>query len=230
MIRDNTAEFLASLERHRRQIPFAVALALTRTAAETRDRLTVEILRVFDRPTRATQQAIYIQRATKTKPVAQVGVKNLVGRGNAAADWLRAQVLGGQRRTKRAGRAIRFSARHLKGDFVPGPGVKLDRYGNVSRAVLRRILSDLRDGPTTTKSGRARRDFYFVPEQGSHLAQRAEGVWLRKGRKVSPALLFVRETRYRRRFDFYGKGRQHAARAWPMELRKALAEAFRTAR
>ncbi len=177
---DNADEFLASLGRHARKVPFATVVALTRTAKETRDRLTGRIRVVFDRPRSMTVRGLYMKSATKAVPRAEVGVKSRVGRGNAPAQWLAAEILGGPRRPKRSARAIesRASAR-FAGQWVPASGMKLDRYGNVSQATIKRILADIgaisrapaNDASAISSRPRARRS--LTPRRGYGFARGA---------------------------------------------------------
>lgn len=101
----------------KKQLPFAAALALTRTAQDTRDAITVNLPKTFDRPTPFTRQGIGITTATKETLTATIFVKDV------QAEYLRLEELGGTRKPK--GQAL----------VLPG-GIKLNQYGNIPNKAL----------------------------------------------------------------------------------------------
>jgi hypothetical protein len=119
----NLAPWRASLTRHRRQIPFAMATALTETARDVERNQMERLPRVFDRPTPFTaKRGMFVSRATKRRLVAVVGFKRV------QAGYLRVQEEGGTRTPK--GRAL----------LVPA-GARLNKYGNLPRNTVRRLLA-----------------------------------------------------------------------------------------
>jgi hypothetical protein len=240
-VTSNVPAFLQGMDRRNRQIPFAMAVALSRTAKACQEREEAEIAKVFDRPIARTQRGIYTVPANRTDLVATVGVKDSFVGGIPVDRYLEAEVKGGIRRDKRSEKAIKARFTHLAGEWVPGPGVRLNVNGNVSGATIVRILADLQvqvgAGYAATRTARSLKrnkaygvERYFVPPPGSALDKRARGVWVRRGRKVIPALIFVRSIDYRRRFDFFGVGKRTAEATYPIELERALVQAFATAR
>lgn len=59
----------------REQVPFATALALSRTASEVKAAHRQMLPTIFDRPTRFTLNALMASPATKARPVASVWFK-----------------------------------------------------------------------------------------------------------------------------------------------------------
>jgi hypothetical protein len=233
-LENNIASFQKEIEAYQRELGFAKVVALTRTAFATAyEFLPEEAVRVFDRPTRWTLKGFYARPATKSQETFEVGIKD--GGAMPAAKFLRAEVFGGSRRQKRSERALTLSG--LMGDagfWVPGPGVRLDAYGNIPGGTMRRILSDLkadrgagydanRSTRSTKRNKRYAQERYFVPKAGSKLHP---GVWVRRGAKIAPALLFVNAVSYDPRFDLFGKGRQFAAQRFRTELARAVAEGW----
>jgi hypothetical protein len=243
---DNAAEFLAALNVAQERVGFAQTVALTRTARATAGSATggfvgtgflqQEAERVFDRPTRYTLGGFYWRPTTPDRHTFQIGIKSQGDKGIPAAKFLQAEVEGGARRQKKSEAALTRAG--FLGDgrryWVPGPGIKLDAYGNVPGSTIRKILSDLqadreagylanRTARSSSRNKRYRNQRYFVPKPGSKLAP---GVWLRQGGKIIPALLFVTRVEYHKRFDFYGRGMRFALERFPIEMEKALAEGW----
>lgn len=105
-----------------KQIPFAVALGLTRTAQNVQKELTAELPRRLDRPTPFTMRAFKIKIATKRYQSALVFTRP------AQEEYLKPQVYGGTRRPKRTAIVVPFSTR-------------LNKYGNLTRNKVKTLLA-----------------------------------------------------------------------------------------
>lgn len=126
----------------RRQLPFATARALTRTALEVRDAEKREMGRVFDRPTRWTMNSLYVKPATKQSLSARVWLKDSAHKGTPADKYLAPEITGGSRAVKRFERAFQAAGIMPKGTVaVPGPGARLDASGNVARGQIVQLLA-----------------------------------------------------------------------------------------
>lgn len=233
----NIDAFLKAFNDAEKAVGFAKTVALTRTARATSAFLGQEIDRVFDRPVPFTRNAVTWLWAEKgVRDAVNVFVRFFAGKGVPASKYLRAEILGGARRQKRSEIALRPKMGN-RGYWVPGPGVTLDAYGNVPGGTIRRIISDLqlagetgylanRTARSAKRNKRYAEERYFVPPPGSKLAP---GVWVRRGGnrgRIEPALLFVAETNYEVRFDFFGKGQGFAAQRFPAELEQAIREGW----
>jgi hypothetical protein len=229
------------------QMPFAAALALTRTAQEIQRQQIREMVDVFDRPTPYTLSSTFVRPATKTRLQAFVGLKDFAAKAIPAAKFLAPAIGGGSRRLKRFEIALR-RAGQLPEDFrvVPGSGAKLDPYGNIQPSQIVQILSYFRAFPeagyranmtaarrqkmargTKTKRGMA----YFVGRPGG---RGPLGVWERvqfaRGTAVRPVLIFVRHAHYQAIYDFEFVATSTAQREFPRAFEAALADALRGAR
>lgn len=237
-VRDNIAAVERDLtELQAKELPFVTALALTRTAQAVQRDIVAEMGRVFDRPVPFTLKGTYVKPARKTDLDAAVYFRTFAGKGVPAGKYLQAQIFGGARAQKGSERALaRAGFLGNKGFFVPGPGVKLDRYGNVPGGTIKAILSDVRAGnaeqtmraATKRRSQRRRREQYFIPRAES--GKRASGIWVRRGRSIEIALIFVAAANYRVRFPFHEVAAASAARHWPAEFDAAWAQALATSR
>lgn len=128
-----------------KQVRFATAVALTRTAKLVAEAEVQEMRDVFDRPTPFTLRSIFVTGARPDAPTATVGIKNDSGGQRPAVSWLRWQVQGGLR-TQTAYERLLVGAGAMRSDdrAVPGKGAKLDAFGNISRGQRIQILSQLR--------------------------------------------------------------------------------------
>ena len=104
------------------QVPFAVALGLTRIAQRAQNDAERGIVQRIDRPTPFTQRAVAIKTATKRRPEAVVFIKDRQGK------YLKILETGGVEKPKR--RAL----------VVP-VGVRLNQYGNMTKGRVKKLLA-----------------------------------------------------------------------------------------
>lgn len=251
-------ERLQTLNRfEREQLPFAAALALTRTAQVVAEDLRAEMLAVFDRPTPATLNSLYIQPATKQKMEALVFIKDgrnttasgggvageagRWGKGRAAIKWLTPEVFGGPRDDKGVEALLRRRGVLSQGQYVvPGEKMQLDQYGNIPRGRLNQILSgaglftEVGSNANATDSKRSRAkghgSRYFV----MHDANRqpfAVAERTGKGRSgLRIVLAFTKRPSYSKALDWFVVAERSAEDALPIEFEKAMAQALATRR
>ena len=105
-----------------RQLPFAMSVALTETARDIETNVNKRIARAFDRPTPFTQRAVFVKPASKTRPIALVGIKD------KQAEYLEIQETGGTRLPRRRALVLPVQA-------------KVNQYGNLPRAAVSRALA-----------------------------------------------------------------------------------------
>jgi len=227
----------------RRQMPYAMALALNETARGGRAAVQKEMDRVFDRPTPYAKRGVVYDKATRDAPVAAVVLTGDRTRGGLPATaFLGPQVEGGRRTLKAFERQLQDRGLLPSGRVVvPAARTKLDRYGNVPQSFLNRMMADLQINYRGAGAERARTDRslkrnrnyrsarFFVPATASHLAP---GVYQRVpgSREVFPVLLFVEARAYAVRLRFHDVVREHAARHFARNFTEAFAKAMRTAR
>jgi hypothetical protein len=243
------------LGEQQRQMPFAVALALTRTAQDVRKAEQVEMRSVFDRPTPFTLNALFVKPATKATLTAEVWVKD----SERPNHYLLPQIGGGDRPLKRFEQLLVQRGLMRAGErAVPGGGATRDSYGNVSRGQIVKILSQLQafnlagstanaSGAKRSKGKRAREAYFVSTGAGTHPFGRRSwrngrmqqtlprGVWVRRphgvlGSTVAPVLLFVSKATYRKRFRFDEVALSTIARVLPGHVDAAVARALATAR
>jgi hypothetical protein len=176
-----------------REITRAIADGLTDGAREVEHAVQHEIRDSVDRPRPFTERATYLVAAKPSRLTAEVGLKRI------QAGYLRPLILGGSRGQKRS--EERLGGRY----YVPGPGVPVDRYGNVSRGTLTAILRAARKG------GKYRGGSIVVGVPPG--TDREAGVWLKTKRDFRPLLLIVDSApSYQPTVDFYGVADRTARR------------------
>ena len=224
-----------------RRFQSVVATALTRTAGEIGREWTQQLTSRFDRPTRATVRAVVVKPASNTSAsmFAEVKVRDQLagGAGKPPVDWLDTHEVGGRRRTKKFEEALQAQGAMPMGwHATPGPGAKLDMYGNVSRGQIVQVLAQLgakyspgyarvisasaaKRAARATKLGRAY--IALLPGNKSGITP---GVYERRGRQLVAVFFFVRSTSYRKRLNLMDSARQDVGVIVTRNFARAIAE------
>jgi hypothetical protein len=236
---------------HGKQVPFATALALTRTAQAIKVDEEKEVVDVFDRPTPYTRKSFFVIPATKVTLRAEVEIKNDATEAVPPSAFLRPQIFGGNRSLKRFELALRNAGVLPNGYLtVPGSAARLDAFGNMSKGQIVQILSYFKtnglagfnfnatDASLKRRSNReakrvgARGVQYFVGAPGD--GKLPLGIWQRfsfsRGTAIKPVLLFIKFATFQKRFDFYYVGELGVEKYFHVEYAKAWEIATRSAR
>lgn len=233
-----------------KQLKFAAAVALTRTAQKVAVAESRKIGYVFDRPKPETQRAVGIEKATKSNLTAVVKIKGRQDGGAPADEYLLHQIkdaiarpgaASGQRFMKRSELMLQAAGILPAGmQTAPGPDSKLDSYGNMQRGQIAQILSYFKTyGLTPLNSSRMNmgekrrnqidaRGGYFVVQ--SKIGKWFPGIYKRAGKKIQFLLTFIKAPAYKARLDFFGIGQQVVSEVVVDEFNNAYDEAIRTAR
>lgn len=218
----------------------APVLAVTRTVALTRRAMRDEMPNIFDRPTPYTVNSV-LYKAEKESPRAVLFIQDEGGKGVAPARYLRAEIEGGPRGDKRSERAL-ISRGIMAPDqqMVPSTSARLDRYGNLPKGMMVRVLSRIgafhemgfaanAGAETKQRLARQRRahrstgtDFFV----GANRDGRAGAVYQIVGsHHIRPVLVFTdRRATYKRRFNFIGLAGKSFGEIWPAQMRRAYYE------
>lgn len=210
------SDFEVGLNRlEHKQMPFASSVALNRTVMDVKQNTTRRLSKDIDRPTPFTQRGIFTRPSTKTRLVAEVGFKDI------QAGYLQYLSEGGTRRPN--GRAI----------VVP-VGMRLNKYGNMTRTAVRRALADPRvfSGKVKGVSGIWKRPRKGTQRKSSAKARPRGGRYGTLGNIKTLTLLatYHSTARYKKRMDFQGGAVKTAEARLPHHLRTALAKAMQTVR
>lgn len=127
-----------------RRMKAVVATALTRTAKGLAGQWQKQIDTKIDQPVARTRSAVRVEAANAGKLSAKVAVKDKASSGMAQVDYLRQHEYGGGRLVKKFERALINSGAMPSGYMtVPGNGASRDGSGNVSRAIIIAVISQL---------------------------------------------------------------------------------------
>lgn len=199
-------------EVEKKHLPFVTAITLTKTAQEIREESNQMIDKVFDRPTRYTQNSTWYKPANyKDQTIAAaVWIKDETTKGTPAAEYLLPHIWGKSRVAKRSEKAMRARGLLKANQFImPSKYAKLDRFGNIPRSQIIKMMSNigghrdrLQDSTNSKKSKRNRakiKYFLFENADGS-----ASGIWQRIGDGLKPFILFTdKAPNYKKRFPFF---------------------------
>lgn len=220
-ISTNLADTARWVDDRGKQVRYAAAVALTRTAKRLTTLMEDEVRAAFDKPTNFTIRAFGYKPANKVNLASVLFIKDRQG------EYLRPNIVGGGRQRKRFEQRLADDT-GAGGYWVPGTGVRLTAAGNLTLSQIKDIAGSLR------KSGRYGEVFVGVPRGHSGAPF---GIWARPkttGRRVrgaiKPLLVKIAAPSYAPRFDFYGIAAKHAQRIFPEEFERAYAEALRTVR
>lgn len=242
---------LAQLQAALRKIPQeakpALAKAMNTTVKQAEVEVYGEMRRVFDRPTAWALGALKIETATAGRLEAVVRVKGKGDTGNAVPpeSFLRAQIEGGNRRFKRFEVAL-FKVGAMPAGYVavPGPGARMDAFGNMSAGHITELLayfrafpesgyrgntSDARRGKKAKGTKRKRGSIYFSIARGDTRLRPGiyESVSFGElGSGIRPVMFFRSKATYQRRLDFVGVGRRTIEQQLPLQYQAEMGRAF----
>ena len=223
-ITSNARDVQAWVKGVNNKMPAVAQRAINNTAFDVRTDLIAEIERVFDRPTRATLNAVRVKRATRRDLKAEIYIHDYFGKGVPPVKYLRAVIEGGQRKHKRFERWLIHAGVMGRNEYaVPGEGIKLNKFGNITAGQYAKIVADLgyvKPGGQQATSKVGRKRYFYDPNK------RPRAIWKRvdrKGQKIVPAVVFVKSAQYKKMFRFYELANRLANEKLPRQYRRALA-------
>ena len=242
----DTRKVEAMLRQAQKQVPFALARALTMVAQSAAADVRTEMKAVFHNPIAYTLKGFYAKPARTSDLTAWVGARENAAKGTPTAAYISPQVFGGSRLLKPMER--RIASQVGSSQYVmPGRGAQMDSNGNWSRGQIGQMLSRLNaegDGgksisATMTKRLRrakltvatnGHRSNYFVVHSKGNSAP--IGIWrlVSKG-VVEPVAIFALDApRYSKRLDLQGVVGTSVAAHWSEAVTAAVEKALATAK
>ena len=219
----NIAPAMRLLDRTGKQVRYASAVALTRTAKRLEKLAEEEVGRVFHKPTRFVQRGFYTRPANVSNLEAVIGIKD------RQAKVLLPHIIGGGRDRKPFEEKLASDSSKAAGYWVPGEGIRLNASGNMTKGQIVQIAAGLK------RTGKYADVFVGVPlgHPGAPY-----GIWGRKtkgrGKKavsgIVPLLIRISAPTYRKRFDFEGIAKKNAPRIFKEEFDRAFRQAMAGAR
>ena len=224
----------------RKQIPFAVSVALNDTAHNARTAVYVTMRRVFSNPTTYTVPknilkkksrtgSLYLRPSNKKDWTAEVGIKDF-GKG-AALHYLSPHIRGGGRKPKLSEAAMRRSGVIGGNRYITPADVSKNKHGNVTKGTMTKILSGVKSLPGAAKgSVNRQKNKHFIMRLGGRGSE--TGIWERTSKTKIKKLFNVtsRQPKYRKLFDFEKIVTKTMNKRYTRNFKKALDHALRTAK
>lgn len=230
MIRVNIARLesvKAALAQQQKQVRFAGAVALTRTAYAVKAAMPAALEQDLDRPTPFTKRGIFVRSANKDNLTAVVGFLD------RQASYLKYQIVGGTRRP---------GPRGIK---LPG-NIELNAFGNIPKGLIDRLKAAAQNGSLSgaivrrlgvhgnRRKGAAPIQLFYGKPAGRGWEKAPMGIWRRvpgTPGKLVPVIVFEdTPAKYKPRFDFRRRAEEVVRREWDQQFARAFADAMRTAR
>lgn len=214
-----------------KQVRFAAAVALTKTAQDVRGEVPAALERALDNPTDFTKRGTYLIAARRDKLEATVGFKDRQAR------YMALQIAGGVRK--------------------PGPGgiklpgeIQLNAFGNIPRGLIAKLKAAAKDGTLgkavsrrlgaqgDRRKGAAPIQLFYGQPRGAGWKDAPVGIWRRippatpggKG-KLIPVIVFENTPAvYRAKFDMADVATRTAAKRFGFHFNAAFSTAIKTAR
>lgn len=203
----------------------AVVGAISDTVDDLHTRQTLEMKRVFDRP------SPYVLRGLKKRYPGNSGVARagtyfeFFPVGKSPEDIIKPHVFGGTRGQKRSERRL---AQHglLNGGFTiqgreyprgSGGDISGARYSEMLAAIGTMSETARSNLPKSAQRNRKGVSFYVVKRDGLPVA-----IAERRGGKVTVMLAFARRVQYQRRYDHFGVGSKQVRYSLPLHFNRIV--------
>lgn len=214
-----------------KQVNYAAAVALTRTAQDVQREIPAALDKALDKPTDFTKRGTYIRAARRDRLESEVGFRPLQAR------YMRHQIEGG---------TVHPGSGGIK---LPG-NIQLNAFGNIPRGTIAKLKAAAKDGSLgaglakrlnvagNRRKGAAPIQLFYGQPTGKGWADAPVGIWRRipaatpggKG-KLVPVIVFEKKpARYRARFDFKALGLQTLNRRFAGHFSTEFKKALSTAR
>lgn len=173
------------------QMPFMTSLALNRTATDVRDSLRQSMRSTFTYLTPYTQNSVFIRVSSKQKLYTDIGIKEFGSKGNAAAEYLKPQVYGGQVYRTRFQRRLQRNL-GMSGYMLPLHGseaAQLNPSGRITAGQYTAALYGIKAMEDIRGSGRYGKFDYKT--LGSYVYVRPGQTVFNKDRRLAPGIYRV---------------------------------------
>lgn len=224
----NTLRGKLSFLEHR-ELPFAMAKALTDSMTETKVYLKGILPAYFHNPSSFTINSIYSTMATKQNLFAEVGFKDIMRHAHAFPHYLMPNTIGGNRPQK-------ASEYILTKDGILGKGEELvpTIYAQEAKSsIYEQILSGLgamRNIVNANKSMTGRHNYNTDFVAGTLKGHGSVwAIWQRRGDQIIPMFFKVSHTNYPKRFPFYQLANEYVHSVIQANMDDAMRYALNTA-
>ena len=212
-VKADVKDLQRKLSKAKRQIPFAVKRGLDATAFDLQRELKKTLPKFVHNPVAYTKAGIQVEKATKTKLIAEVGfASKTFGRTKGSipqADYMKRLIEGGTRKPKSKAIAVPYK-KHMK------PNAK----GNIPQGKINRLL-----GQT---------DNYFSGEPVGKKKGGGAGIWKRIGKghkeKIKMQVIWKDKTEYQKSYPFKTMAMNFVRKKFRKNFDDAIKYALKTAR
>ena len=219
---------LTSLQQ--KQFPFAASKALNDTAWDVYWNLRKAIPKIFDRPTPWTVKAMYVEKSTKKTLIAEVGYKAWASKGTAGAKVLSPHILGGSRPFKRSEKLLQQAGKIPPGTFlVRASQAPRDEYGNVSKALISKMISGLQANLDTAQRSKGKKAKRFFIDR-MHGGNGNLAIFQRLYGDVVPLFMVVKSVTYKPVYPIQKMVDEVVKQRFPGNFERAMDMAMRTAK
>jgi hypothetical protein len=221
------------------QMPFITSLALNNTASHVRDSLRGSMRGTFTYLTPYTQNALSIRVSSKQKLYTDIFVKEFGVKGNAAADYLKPQVYGGQVYLTRFQRRLKRQV-GMQGYMMPLHGsdaAQLNPSGRIAAGQYTAALYGIKAMEDIRSSGNYGKFDYKT--LGSYMYVRPGQTVFNKDRRLAPGIYRVqgsnlsmlfkelrRAPKVAPKWKFFEVAQTSAQRAMPKKFDEAFKRAL----
>lgn len=173
------------------QMPFMTSLALNNAATAVRNDLRQSMRDTFTYLTPYTQNSVFIRASSKAKLYVDIGIKEFGVKGNAAADYLKPQVYGGQVYRTRFQKRLQRNV-GMQGYMLPIHGsdaAQLNPSGRIAAGQYTAALYGIRAMEDIRGSGNYGK--YDYKTLGTYVYVRPKQVMYNKDRRLAPGIYRV---------------------------------------
>ena len=222
-VRTNLKGFKKQLSRiHRKELPFALSMALNDTAEEAMYDTRKLMRDSFKDPIKQyLVGGIRYQRAKRKDGIdrmfARVDIENFGNKGQPRRDIMKPHIEGGDRKQKKSEKLLLGPGRYL----YPSRTAARDKFGNLKPSQIVKAISDIGrnfDPAQNTKSKRKKKKYFAINTRRQRTI-----IMERNGKNVTPLMVEGAKPSYRKRFDFYGGVQRSADKNFNKHMGKALA-------
>jgi len=212
-VKTDVKELQRKLNHAKKQIPYAIKRGLDATAFDLQRNLKATLPKYVHQPVKFTTAGIQVEKATKTKLIAEVGfASKTFGRTKGStpqADYMKRLIEGGTRRPK--------------GSAIPVPfpkNMKANKAGNIPRGKINRLLAD--------------KEKYFSGEPKGVKRKGSAGIWKRTGKgkkaKIKMVIAWEPKTDYQKSYPFKRIATNFIKKNFRKNFDDAIKHALKTAR
>lgn len=228
---NGVARSVKLFERAKRRMPIITAIALSKTAKQTKEREEREMAKVFKNPRKYVLNSLFARTANKTNLRATVEDRLFAGKGTPASNFLAPQIKGGSRKKKRSERALEKAGILPPNKYMlpskQAPAKVRQNKGSEYTKMLSGLGSFQGDKAYMNSELGSKGDDYFVMFDKGKTDPVGIGKRLRGGKGFRMYFVFIKKPHYDKRFKFFEVGIEFARKAIKENFAQAVRDTFK---